>query len=72
MTNQDIAAGTPLVRDYQAVIEATYQYAVLPGFTLQPDFQYIFHPGAHGVADPETGLPIKDAAVFGLRATIVY
>jgi porin len=71
-TNQDIAAGGPLVRDYQAVIEATYQYAMLPGFTLQPDFQYIFHPGANGVGDPDTGLPLKNAAVFGLRATVVY
>ncbi|WP_246725247.1 carbohydrate porin [Beijerinckia sp. L45] len=61
-----------LVHDYQALIEATYQIAILPGFTIQPDFQYIFHPGAHGVADPATGLPIRDAAIFGLRATAHY
>ena len=67
----DALAGGP-VRDYQALIEATYQYAVLPGFTVQPDFQYVFHPGAHGVVDPNTGAPLKDAAVFGLRATVVY
>lgn len=62
----------PLVRDYQAVIEVTYQATVVPGFTVQPDFQYVFHPGAHGVADPNTGLPTQDAAVFGLRATVHY
>lgn len=67
----DALAGGP-VRDYQALIEATYQYVVLPGFTVQPDFQYVFHPGAHGVVDPATGAPLKDAAVFGLRATVVY
>ena len=72
VTASDTLAGGPLVRDYQALIEATYQYVVLPGFTVQPDFQYVFHPGAHGVADPSTGLPLRDAAVFGLRATIVY
>jgi porin len=66
------ADAPPLVRDYQALIEVTYQATVLPGFTLQPDFQYVFHPGAHGVPDPNTGLPTHDAAVFGLRATVHY
>lgn len=68
----DIVDGSPLVRDYQAVIEATYQIAILPGFTVQPDAQYVFHPGAHGVAIPGTNQPIHDAAVFGLRATVHY
>lgn len=68
----DALAGGPLVQDYQAIIEATYQYVVLPGFSIQPEFQYVFHPGAHGVANPLDGLPIGDAAVFGLRATVHY
>ena len=69
----DIALGNaPLIRDFQAAIELTYQYTVIPGFTVQPDFQYVFHPGAHGVADPNDGNPIRDAAVFGVRATIHY
>ena len=72
VTGSDELTGTPLVRDYQAVIEATYQYVALPGVTLQPDFQYIFHPGAYGVADPGTGRPIKDAAVFGGRFSVHY
>ena len=73
VTASDAMTGTPLVRDYQALIEATYQYVVSPGITLQPDFQYIFHPGAHGVADPNNfGQPIKDAAVFGARFSIHY
>ncbi len=61
-----------IVRDYQALIEATYQFTVVPGFTLQPDLQYIVHPGAHAVHDPVSGRPIHDAAVFGLRATVHY
>ena len=68
----DAILNAPLVRDYQAVIEATYQMAILPGFTIQPDFQYVFHPGAHGVADPNDGLPTRDAAVFALRASVHY
>lgn len=61
-----------LVPDYEALIEATYQIAIVPGFTIQPDFQYIIHPGAHAVADPVDGRPIRDAAVFGIRATAHY
>ncbi len=69
----DIALGNaPLIRDFQATLELTYQYTVIPGFTVQPDFQYVFHPGAHGVPDPVDGNPIRDAAVFGVRATIHY
>lgn len=67
----DLSGAAPLIRDYQALIEATYQYLVLDGLTLQPDFQYVFHPGANGVAD-RNGNPLRDAAVFGLRATIIY
>ncbi|WP_291852138.1 carbohydrate porin [Bradyrhizobium sp.] len=58
-------------RDFEAVIEATYQAQVSPGFTIQPDFQYIFRPGGN-VAD-STGLrPVRNAAVFGLRAIMRY
>ena len=71
-TQDRLAGAAPLVRDYSGLIEATYQAVVLPGFSVQPDVQYLFHPGAHGVADPNTGQPIRDAAVFGLRATLHY
>ena len=70
--NQDYVTGTPLIRDFQAVAELAYQFVVMPGFSIRPDFQYVFHPGAHGVGDPGTNQPIRDAAVFGLRATVHY
>ena len=68
----DIAAGTPLVRDDQAVIEATHQFTVLPGLSVQLDLQYIVHPGAHGVADPATGESTRNALVLGLRTAVRY
>ena len=72
VSTSDIVAGAaPLVRDYQALVELTYQASIVPGFTVQPDFQYIFHPGAHGVAGQD-GLPLRDAAVFGARFSIHY
>lgn len=71
-TGDVVTGAAPLVRDYQALLELTYQYAVVPGVTLQPDFQYVFHPGAHGVADPSTGRPTRDAAVLGARFSVHY
>jgi porin len=61
------------VRDDEAVLEATYQAQIVPGWTVQPDVQYVFHPGGH-VANPlGTGTaPIPDALVLGVRTTIVY
>lgn len=70
----ELAGNAPLIRDFNGLIEATYQYVVAPGFSLQPDFQYLIHPGAHGVAIPNLAYnePIHNAAVFGLRATVHY
>lgn len=58
------------IRDYEGLIEVTYQAKIMPGLTLQPDFQYIFHPGGH-VPGP-TGAAVKNAAVFGLRVAVTY
>jgi porin len=61
-------------RDYEAVFEMTYVAEVQSNWTVQPVFQYVFHPGG-GVADPNDPAQthrIKDAAVFGLRSTINY
>ena len=65
-----VRAGQP-APDYQASLELTYQIAVIPGVTLQPDFQYIFRPGAGSLLDVD-GRPLRDAAVFGLRASAHY
>jgi porin len=61
------------VRDYEMVAELTYQAQIVPGWTVQPDFQYIFHPGG-GTADPINPYigRIPDAAVFALRTQISF
>lgn len=62
------------VRDYEAVFEMTYLAEVRTNWTVQPVFQYVFHPGG-GIVDPDDPTQthrIKDAAVFGLRSTITY
>jgi len=60
--------------DYEALIEVSYTAQIVPGFTIQPDFQYFWNPGGNiplDEGDP-TGPAVKDAAVFGVRSTINY
>jgi len=60
------------VRDFELTLEFTYQAQIRPGWTLQPDIQYVFHPGGR-VPDPNfPAAALKDAAIFGLRTTIAY
>jgi len=60
-------------RNYELLLEATYQAQIMPGWTVQPDFEYVFHPGGGAVnpRNPASG-PIPDAAVFGVRTTIQF
>jgi porin len=61
------------LRNYELVVELTYQAQIVAGWTIQPDFQYIFHPGG-GVVDPIDPYVgrIPDATVFGLRTAISF
>ena len=48
--DRDVAAltGMPMpVRDYEAAIELTYQMQLAANWSVQPDLQYIVHPGGH-------------------------
>jgi len=61
------------IRSSEAVLEVTYQAQVVPGWTVQPVFQYVIRPGGNvpNPRDPD-GAPIGNAAVFGLRTTVRY
>ncbi|MCJ2125621.1 carbohydrate porin [Methylobacterium sp. J-077] len=60
-------------RRFEALVEATYQVVLAPGVTVQPNLQYIFHPGGN-VADPRdpSGQRIRNATIVGARATLTY
>jgi porin len=62
------------IRDYEAVIEVTYQAQITSNWMLQPVFQYIVHPGGHIPNPINTGgsSAIPNAAVFGLRTMMKY
>ncbi len=62
------------IRDYEAVVEVTYQAQITPNWMLQPVFQYIVHPGGHipNPLDTSGSSAIPNAAVFGLRTMVKY
>ncbi|MFO0989128.1 MAG: carbohydrate porin [Alphaproteobacteria bacterium] len=56
--------GAAPLRDHEAVLELTYVAQIAPWWSVQPDFQYVFHPGARAAA--------RDAAVIGVRTTVKF
>jgi porin len=62
------------VRTSETLLTAVYQYEVKAGLTLQPNVQFIRHPGG-GATNPlgtPPGRPLKDAAVLGLRTVAKF
>jgi porin len=61
-------------RSFEGLLTAVYQYQLRDGWTLQPNFQYIIHPGG-GATDPSgplAGRALRNAAVIGLRTTLKF
>lgn len=71
--DRDAAAlGSPApIRNDEILLEANYIAEIVPGWTFQPDFQYVWRPGGN-VADATGTRPLGDAAVIGARTTINY
>ncbi len=66
---QYVNPATP-IRSAETFVEATYQYQLYPWIQLQPDFQYVFNPGA-GILNPNApNQRVQNEAVIGLRAII--
>ena len=60
------------VRSSEILLEATYSAQIAPGWTLQPNVQYVVRPGG-GAPDPyDPTRPLRNAAVFGLRTTLKF
>ena len=62
------------LRRSESLVTAVYQYEVRAGWTLQPNFQYLVHPGggATSPTGPQPGKLLKDAAVLGLRTVLKF
>ena len=62
------------IRDYESVLEFTYEARIAPWWLLQPDLQLVLHPGGHTAppgSSPGAG-PIPNALVLGLRSGITF
>ncbi|MGO9772379.1 MAG: carbohydrate porin [Roseiarcus sp.] len=62
------------IRDYEASLEATYNFGIVPGWSVQPNIQYVLHPGGHiaDSSDPIGTRAIPNAFVIGMRTSIKY
>jgi porin len=67
----DRDSGLSVIRNHETFLEISYTAEIVPGWTLQPDFQYIWNPGGH-VPDDTGTRAIKDATVLGARTTISF
>jgi porin len=70
LVNAARAANNP-VPSYEMVFEWTYQIVMAPWWTIQPDIQYIIHPGAGSEVD-DGGNTLKNAVVLGLRTSVTF
>jgi porin len=60
------------VRTNENFIEVTYQYQAAGWWQIQPDFQYVFNPGA-GIANPlNPATHVNNEAILGVRTTISF
>jgi porin len=64
--------GRPVIASHEALLELSYSAQIVPGFVIQPDFQYFWNPGGHAPDPNDITIAIPDAAVFGLRTTVNY
>jgi len=67
----DRDSGSSVIRSHEVLLEISYTAEIVPGWTLQPDFQYIWNPGGN-VPDDTGTQAIKDATVLGARTSISF
>ncbi|MCQ8240942.1 carbohydrate porin [Rhizosaccharibacter radicis] len=60
------------LRDGETDIELTYQAQITPWLAVQPDFQYVIHPGGRIADSVHPTHILGDAAVEGLRIAVTF
>jgi porin len=62
------------IRDFETVLEVTYKAQMAPWWTIQPDLQFIFHPGGNIARpnDPNGTQAMPNAIVVGLRSAVAF
>lgn len=60
------------IQSSETFLELTYQMQVAPWWQIQPDFQFVFNPGA-GLQNPNNpSAKIGNEAIFGVRSTVTF
>ena len=72
--DRDMAAAAPgfPIRDYEMLFELSYQAQIAPWWIVQPDLQYIVHPGGNVRNPNDPAAVIGNAFIAGLRSTIKF
>lgn len=72
-TNRFAGTDRP-VRDFETALEITYKAQIAPWWTIQPDVQFIPHPGANipRPNDPNGTQAIPNAIVLGMRSAVTF
>jgi porin len=62
------------IRDYEAIVELTYQMKLAENWSLQPNLQYVIHPAGHAADPRDTSgtAAIRDALVLGMRTMLKF
>jgi len=60
-----------VIRSREVLLEISYTAEVVPGWTLQPDLEYIWNPGGH-IPDDLRNQAVENAMVLGVRTTISF
>jgi porin len=64
VTAFDVDFGEPAPRNYESLVEICYTYQINDGWSVQPNFQYIWQPGGSSGVD--------NATVVGARSSINF
>ena len=64
LTNPSVA-----VQNYETTLELTYGCALRPGLLLQPDLQYIIHPGGNRAIPNALAFGVNSSPTFDVRAS---
>lgn len=75
--DSDVIAVTGMempVRDFEVALELTYQWQLAENWFMQPDLQYVWHPGGN-ISNPSIAsgaVPIPNALVLGMRTMLRF
>jgi porin len=60
------------IRDYELVFELSYQWVIAPWWIVQPDLQFIVHPGGNVPNPNDPTATVRNAFVAGIRTAIKF